>query len=171
MNTNRLPFHPRGQILQVREEALGQDSLEASPLKSCANPISGQYTNWSDYYHRLIFFPRGHNLQVREEALGLAQQGGFSFENVHRNRRIVEALAKDGVGPSALPRAKLTGTTICGWAFMLKLKFITHSVFFQASTASLRRRPRIEWVLVHCLAPSSLERPSAGEFHVEVEVF
>ncbi|KAG5190668.1 26S proteasome beta type 7 subunit [Tribonema minus] len=54
--------------------------------------------------------------QIREAALADSQAGGFNFENCHRNARIVESLAKEGV-KGGLPRAKLTGTTICGCVY------------------------------------------------------
>lgn len=54
---------------------------------------------------------------LREEVLSAsitnAGGGGFGFENHHRNGRIVAELAKSGK-EGTLPRAKLTGTTICG---------------------------------------------------------
>ena len=56
---------------------------------------------------------------LREDALqsSLAgNTGGFGFENHHRNRRIAEELARSGKQGS-MPRAKLTGTTICGCVF------------------------------------------------------
>lgn len=53
---------------------------------------------------------------LREEALSTSNTGGFGFENHHRNARIVAELTKAGKQGS-LPRAKLTGTTICGCVF------------------------------------------------------
>ncbi|CAM9724773.1 unnamed protein product [Ectocarpus sp. 4 AP-2014] len=54
---------------------------------------------------------------LREEVLSAsttnAGGGGFGFENHHRNARIAAELAKSGK-EGTLPRAKLTGTTICG---------------------------------------------------------
>jgi hypothetical protein len=52
-------------------------------------------------------------VQMREAVLTNSQTGGFNFENHHRNTRIVQAISA-GKGNAALPRAKLTGTTICG---------------------------------------------------------
>lgn len=53
---------------------------------------------------------------LREEAISTSNTGGFGFENHHRNARIVAELTKAGKEGS-LPRAKLTGTTICGCVF------------------------------------------------------
>lgn len=57
---------------------------------------------------------------IREEALRSStiagNLGGFGFENHHRNKRIMEELTKSGKQGS-MPRAKLTGTTICGCVF------------------------------------------------------
>lgn len=56
---------------------------------------------------------------VREEVLAASSTnlgGGFGFENHHRNARIVAELSKSGKA-GTLPRAKLTGTTICGCVF------------------------------------------------------
>ncbi|CAM9449015.1 unnamed protein product [Phaeothamnion confervicola] len=50
---------------------------------------------------------------VREELQSVGPGGGFDFSNYHRNARIVAALAKSGKSGS-LPKAKMTGTTICG---------------------------------------------------------
>lgn len=56
--------------------------------------------------------------EFREEVLSATTintggGGGFGFENHHRNARITTELAKSGK-EGTLPRAKLTGTTICG---------------------------------------------------------
>lgn len=56
---------------------------------------------------------------LREEVVSSSTTqniGGFGFENHHRNKRIVEELAKSGK-QNSVPRAKLTGTTICGCVF------------------------------------------------------
>lgn len=56
---------------------------------------------------------------IREEAVASAAApnlGGFGFENYHRNNRIIAELTKAGK-EGTLPRAKLTGTTICGCVF------------------------------------------------------
>lgn len=55
---------------------------------------------------------------LREEVLSASTTnagggGGFGFENHHRNARIAAELSKSGK-EGTLPRAKLTGTTICG---------------------------------------------------------
>ncbi len=42
--------------------------------------------------------------------------GGFCFNNVARNRLIIEESAGTA-GKQTLPKAKLTGTTICGCVF------------------------------------------------------
>lgn len=57
--------------------------------------------------------------ELRKEVLSSATTqniGGFGFENHHRNARIEAELAKSGKQGS-MPRAKLTGTTICGCVF------------------------------------------------------
>lgn len=56
--------------------------------------------------------------KFREEVLSASSTntGGFGFENHHRNARIVAELSKTGKA-GTLPRAKLTGTTICGCVF------------------------------------------------------
>jgi len=55
--------------------------------------------------------------ELREEVLSASTTGGgFGFENHHRNARIAAELAKSGK-EGTLPRAKLTGTTICGCIF------------------------------------------------------
>lgn len=59
--------------------------------------------------------------ELREEALSASTSstgggGGFGFENHHRNARIAAELAKSGK-EGTLPRAKLTGTTICGCVY------------------------------------------------------
>lgn len=56
---------------------------------------------------------------IREEAVASSAApniGGFGFENHHRNNRIIAELTKAG-REGTLPRAKLTGTTICGCVF------------------------------------------------------
>lgn len=59
---------------------------------------------------------------LREEVLSASTAGagggggGFGFENHHRNARIVAELTKSG-REGTLPRAKLTGTTICGCVY------------------------------------------------------
>lgn len=56
---------------------------------------------------------------VREEFVSESNYGhvgGFGFENFHRNANIVAEFKKAGKQDS-LPKAKLTGTTICGCIF------------------------------------------------------
>lgn len=58
-------------------------------------------------------------VDVREEVASSSvpkHTGGFGFENYHRNARIVAELAKSGK-QGTLPKAKKTGTTICGCIF------------------------------------------------------
>ncbi|CAM9205089.1 unnamed protein product, partial [Chrysoparadoxa australica] len=54
--------------------------------------------------------------ELRAQIIANDQQGGFNFDNYHRNGRIAAELAKTGKD-STLPRAKLTGTTICGCVY------------------------------------------------------
>lgn len=57
--------------------------------------------------------------ELRAEVLNASMSfntGGFGFENHHRNGRIAAELAKSNKQGS-LPKAKLTGTTICGCIF------------------------------------------------------
>lgn len=54
--------------------------------------------------------------ELRAEVAAAIHTGGFGFENHHRNARIAAQLATSGK-EGTLPRAKLTGTTICGCVY------------------------------------------------------